>query len=197
MIEGSSVREHGVMMLSLVEKLKDLQANFEEEDTYVDYEAMVEKSASSVLVGEASTFKSKGKVVEREKRKKDETSCTASTSSALVTPLDGGEETRKRVPQSMIPNDVGIYCREKSHWQRKSPKLLSNKGYNDNEEQDLQSWQRNICLRVENAVRVMEAMRGVSFGTCVPNWESHVPKDQWIDQLWRLRKPLSATSATN
>ncbi|KAL0455726.1 UNVERIFIED_CONTAM: hypothetical protein Slati_0911800 [Sesamum latifolium] len=36
MIEGSSVREHGVMMLSLVEKLKDLQADFEEEETYVD-----------------------------------------------------------------------------------------------------------------------------------------------------------------
>ncbi|KAL0367091.1 UNVERIFIED_CONTAM: hypothetical protein Sradi_3599200 [Sesamum radiatum] len=36
MIEGSSVREHGVMMLSLVEKLKDLQADFEKVATYVD-----------------------------------------------------------------------------------------------------------------------------------------------------------------
>ncbi|KAL0394460.1 UNVERIFIED_CONTAM: hypothetical protein Slati_4412200 [Sesamum latifolium] len=36
MIEGSSIRKHGVMMLSLVEKLKDLQADFEEEETYVD-----------------------------------------------------------------------------------------------------------------------------------------------------------------
>ncbi|KAL0458611.1 UNVERIFIED_CONTAM: hypothetical protein Slati_0488300 [Sesamum latifolium] len=36
MIERSSVREHGVMILSLVEKLKDLQANFDEEETYVD-----------------------------------------------------------------------------------------------------------------------------------------------------------------
>ncbi|KAL0336695.1 UNVERIFIED_CONTAM: hypothetical protein Sradi_4881400 [Sesamum radiatum] len=35
MIEGSSVREHGVMMLSLVKKLKDLQAGLEKE-TYVD-----------------------------------------------------------------------------------------------------------------------------------------------------------------
>ncbi|KAK4407936.1 hypothetical protein Sango_0374600 [Sesamum angolense] len=32
MIGGSSVREHGVMMLSLVEKLKDLQADFEKEE---------------------------------------------------------------------------------------------------------------------------------------------------------------------
>ncbi|KAL0420498.1 UNVERIFIED_CONTAM: hypothetical protein Slati_3072700 [Sesamum latifolium] len=90
MIEGSSVRDHGVMMLSLVEKLKDLQVDFEEEETYVDlipqsispifdrfiissdmnglkknlhelinmlvqYEAMIEKSAPSVLMGEAST----------------------------------------------------------------------------------------------------------------------------------------------
>ncbi|KAL0427759.1 UNVERIFIED_CONTAM: hypothetical protein Slati_2950700 [Sesamum latifolium] len=36
MIEGSSVREHGVMMLSLVEKLKDLHVDFEEEKTYID-----------------------------------------------------------------------------------------------------------------------------------------------------------------
>ncbi|KAL0455635.1 UNVERIFIED_CONTAM: hypothetical protein Slati_0902700 [Sesamum latifolium] len=103
MIEGSSIREHGVMMLSLVEKLKDLQANFEKEETYVDviiqslplsfdefiinynmnglkknlhelismlvqYETTIEKSAPSVLVGEDSTSKAKGKVVGREKR---------------------------------------------------------------------------------------------------------------------------------
>ncbi|KAL0322252.1 UNVERIFIED_CONTAM: Retrovirus-related Pol polyprotein from transposon TNT 1-94 [Sesamum calycinum] len=36
MIEGSFVREHGVMMLSLVEKLKDLQADYDKEETYVD-----------------------------------------------------------------------------------------------------------------------------------------------------------------
>ncbi|KAL0301931.1 UNVERIFIED_CONTAM: hypothetical protein Sradi_6469900 [Sesamum radiatum] len=36
MIEGSSEREHGVMMLSLMEKLKDLQADFDKEKTYVD-----------------------------------------------------------------------------------------------------------------------------------------------------------------
>ncbi|KAL0411642.1 UNVERIFIED_CONTAM: hypothetical protein Slati_3753900 [Sesamum latifolium] len=34
MIEGSSVQEHGVKMLSLVEKLKDLKANLEKE-TYI------------------------------------------------------------------------------------------------------------------------------------------------------------------
>ncbi|KAL0445852.1 UNVERIFIED_CONTAM: hypothetical protein Slati_1713100 [Sesamum latifolium] len=132
-IEASSVREHGEMMLCLVEKLKDLQANFEKEKTYVDvilqslppsfdqfiinynmnrfekslhelinmlvqYEATIEKSAPSVLVGEASTSKAKGKVARREKRKKDETSSiAASTLSAPVTPLDVVKEKRKRV----------------------------------------------------------------------------------------------------
>ncbi|KAL0355510.1 UNVERIFIED_CONTAM: hypothetical protein Sradi_3997900 [Sesamum radiatum] len=33
--EGSSVREHGIKMLSLVEKLEDLQAGLEN-DTYID-----------------------------------------------------------------------------------------------------------------------------------------------------------------
>ncbi|KAL0289734.1 UNVERIFIED_CONTAM: hypothetical protein Sangu_2605500 [Sesamum angustifolium] len=36
MIEGSSVREHGVMMLSLVEKFKDLQLDFYKEEMYVN-----------------------------------------------------------------------------------------------------------------------------------------------------------------
>ncbi|KAL0329201.1 UNVERIFIED_CONTAM: hypothetical protein Sradi_4906800 [Sesamum radiatum] len=133
MIEGSSVREHGVMMLSLVEKLKDLQTDSNKEETHVDvilqslppcydqfiinynmsgfekslhglinilvqYEATIEKSVPSVLVGEASTSKAKGKVAGHEKRKKDETSSTAaSTLSAPVTLLGGGKRKRKRI----------------------------------------------------------------------------------------------------
>ncbi|KAL0283041.1 UNVERIFIED_CONTAM: hypothetical protein Sangu_2915900 [Sesamum angustifolium] len=122
MIEGSSVQEHGVMMLSLVKKLKDLQAGLENETSVdmilqslppsydqfiinynmnglekslhelvnmlVQYEATIEKSAPSVLVGEASTSKVKAKIAGREKRKKDETSSTTtSISSTPVTPL--------------------------------------------------------------------------------------------------------------
>ncbi|KAL0289246.1 UNVERIFIED_CONTAM: hypothetical protein Sangu_2622600 [Sesamum angustifolium] len=95
MTEGSSVQEHGVKMLSLVEKLEDLKAGLEN-DTYIDvilqslppcynpfivninmnrlekpinelinmlvqYEATIKKSAPSVLIGEASTFREKGK----------------------------------------------------------------------------------------------------------------------------------------
>ncbi|KAL0427594.1 UNVERIFIED_CONTAM: hypothetical protein Slati_2934200 [Sesamum latifolium] len=125
MIEESSVREHGVMMLSLVEKLKDLQADFEK------YEATIEKSAPSVLVGEASTSKAKGKDAGREKRKKDKTSSTtASTSSVPVTPPGGGKGKRKRVRKSKIPNDVCIYCREKGHWKREFPQLLFDESLN-------------------------------------------------------------------
>ncbi|KAL0394791.1 UNVERIFIED_CONTAM: hypothetical protein Slati_4445300 [Sesamum latifolium] len=95
MTEGSSVREHGIKMLSLVEKLEDLQAGLDN-DTYIDvilqslppsydlfvvnynmngleksinelinmlvqYETTTKKSEPSVLVGEASTSKAKGK----------------------------------------------------------------------------------------------------------------------------------------
>ncbi|KAL0284394.1 UNVERIFIED_CONTAM: hypothetical protein Sangu_2473600 [Sesamum angustifolium] len=115
-------------MLSLVKKLKDLQADFDKEETYIDvilqsllpsydqfiinynmnglekglhelinmlvqYEATIEKSTPSVLVGEASTSKVKGKVAGREKRKKDEmSSTTACTSSVSITPLGGVKE---------------------------------------------------------------------------------------------------------
>ncbi|KAL0419027.1 UNVERIFIED_CONTAM: hypothetical protein Sradi_1316200 [Sesamum radiatum] len=78
---------------------------------WVKYEATIEKSAPTVLVGEASTSKAKGKVAGREKRKKGEMfSTTANTSSVLVTLLGGGKGKRKRVHQSTISNDVCIYC---------------------------------------------------------------------------------------
>ncbi|KAL0445759.1 UNVERIFIED_CONTAM: hypothetical protein Slati_1703800 [Sesamum latifolium] len=163
MIEGSSVQEHGVKMLSLVEKLKDLKANLEKE-TYIDvilqslppsfdsfivnynmngldkdlhelinilvqYETTIEKSAPSVLVGEASTSKAKGKGAGRWRRKKGKTeSTTASAQSAPIIPLGMGKGKRKAVRQSWIAKDVCIYCREKGHWKKECPKLLSNQG---------------------------------------------------------------------
>ncbi|KAL0347969.1 UNVERIFIED_CONTAM: hypothetical protein Sangu_1024700 [Sesamum angustifolium] len=104
MTEGSSVQEHGVKMLSLVEKLEDLKAMLDD-DPYIDvifqsislfydpfivnfnmngleksinelinivvqYRATIKKSASSVLVREASTSKMKGKRARRWKKKK-------------------------------------------------------------------------------------------------------------------------------
>ncbi|PKI66585.1 hypothetical protein CRG98_013029 [Punica granatum] len=52
---------------------------------------------------------------------------------------------------------------------------------------------RNAPLRSEDAVRVMEAMRGVSFGGSAPDWAQRVPEDQWIEQLRRLRRPPRST----
>ncbi|CAI9107066.1 OLC1v1006344C1 [Oldenlandia corymbosa var. corymbosa] len=51
---------------------------------------------------------------------------------------------------------------------------------------------RNAPLPPENAVRVMEAMRGVSFGGLPPDWVDRIPEDQWIDQLRRIRRPSTA-----
>ncbi|XP_009588455.1 uncharacterized protein LOC107771965 [Nicotiana tabacum] len=55
---------------------------------------------------------------------------------------------------------------------------------------------RNAPLTAENATRVMEAMRRVSFGGVAPNWTSEVPEDQWIVHLRRLREP-PANASTN
>ncbi|KAL0298220.1 UNVERIFIED_CONTAM: hypothetical protein Sangu_3153700 [Sesamum angustifolium] len=113
MIEGSSIREHGVMMLSLVEKFKDPQPDFKRKkrklimnglekslheliNMLVKYEAMIDESAMSVLVGEASASKAKDNVVGRETTKKDDMSSTAaSTLSVPITPLDGVKESRR------------------------------------------------------------------------------------------------------
>ncbi|KAL0406045.1 UNVERIFIED_CONTAM: hypothetical protein Slati_3918400 [Sesamum latifolium] len=73
----------------------------------VQYEAIIEKSAPSVLVGEVLTSKVKGKGAERWRRKKGKTeSTTASAQSAPVAPLGIGKGKRKAVRQSWIPKDV-------------------------------------------------------------------------------------------
>ncbi|KAF8079892.1 hypothetical protein N665_0994s0017 [Sinapis alba] len=43
---------------------------------------------------------------------------------------------------------------------------------------------RRSPLLVENAARVMEAMRAISFPGTAPDWAS---EDRWVDQLRRLR----------
>ena len=55
---------------------------------------------------------------------------------------------------------------------------------------------RNAPLLPENATRVMEAMRGVSFGGVAPDWAGQVPEDQWIDRLRRLRQPPQDNSTS-
>ncbi|EOA37784.1 hypothetical protein CARUB_v10012654mg, partial [Capsella rubella] len=46
---------------------------------------------------------------------------------------------------------------------------------------------RRSPLMEENTVRVMEAMRAISFPGMAPDWASDVNEDRWIDQLRRLR----------
>lgn len=46
---------------------------------------------------------------------------------------------------------------------------------------------RRSPLLVENAARVMEAMRAISFPGTAPDWASDVNEDRWVDQLRRLR----------
>lgn len=48
---------------------------------------------------------------------------------------------------------------------------------------------RNAPISSENATRVMEAMRGVSFSGLPPDWVRHVSDDGLVHQLQRLRQP--------
>ncbi|KAK4381763.1 hypothetical protein Sango_2937100 [Sesamum angolense] len=127
MIEGSSIREHGVMMLSLVEKLKDLQADFQKEEMYVDVILQSLPPSFDQFIINYSMNRLEKTLPEliNMTRKKDDTSPTnASTLRVPVTPL----AKRKVEEGSSIKdlNDVCNYCREKG------PNLLSNAG-NDEE----------------------------------------------------------------
>ncbi|KAK1265486.1 hypothetical protein QJS04_geneDACA010672 [Acorus gramineus] len=46
---------------------------------------------------------------------------------------------------------------------------------------------RNAPLTAENASRIVDAMRGVSFGGIAPDWVDRMPEDRLIDRLRRLR----------
>ncbi|XP_065846892.1 uncharacterized protein [Euphorbia lathyris] len=53
---------------------------------------------------------------------------------------------------------------------------------------------RNAPLSAENATRVREAMRGISFGGSVPDWIGRVPEDQWLNHLRGLRETTTQSS---
>lgn len=56
---------------------------------------------------------------------------------------------------------------------------------------------RNAPLTTENAVRVMDAMRGISFLGFPPDWAGRVSEDRWIGHLSRLRTTEDQSSATD
>ncbi|KAL0367097.1 UNVERIFIED_CONTAM: hypothetical protein Sradi_3599800 [Sesamum radiatum] len=91
MVKGSSVQSHGVKMFFLVEKLENLKAGLDN-DTYID--ATTYKFVPTILVGEASTSKAKGKRVGRWKRKKGKgkaVAVTASAGGAPTAPIEKGK----------------------------------------------------------------------------------------------------------
>ncbi|KAL0329307.1 UNVERIFIED_CONTAM: hypothetical protein Sradi_4917400 [Sesamum radiatum] len=164
MTEGSSVQEHGVKVEKLEDLKAGLEndtyidvilqllppsydpfiVNFnmngleksinELINMLVQYEATIKKSAPSVLIGEASTSKAKGKRAGRWKRKKGKAKAktvvtTKDAKSALVAPVGMGKgKKRMRTQQQSRANDICAYCREKGHWKRDCPNLSSDQG---------------------------------------------------------------------
>ncbi|KAL0455703.1 UNVERIFIED_CONTAM: hypothetical protein Slati_0909500 [Sesamum latifolium] len=145
MAERSSVQSHGVKMLSLVEKLKDLKLSLTN-DTYIDvilqslrpsYDPFIinynmngfEKTIHelinmlAILVREASTSKAKGKRVGRWKRKKGKGKAVTTTASAEGAPAAPKGKGKGKVGGSQWSkaNDVCMHCQGKEYCKRECP----------------------------------------------------------------------------
>ncbi|KAL0448749.1 UNVERIFIED_CONTAM: hypothetical protein Slati_1431300 [Sesamum latifolium] len=95
----------------------------------VQYEATTHKFEPSVLVGEASTSKAKGKGAIRWKRKKGRERCQGHCKHRRCSCCPNGKGQRKGWgSQRSKANDVCMHCQEKGHWKRECPQLLSNPG---------------------------------------------------------------------
>ncbi|KAL0292362.1 UNVERIFIED_CONTAM: hypothetical protein Scaly_2593500 [Sesamum calycinum] len=128
--EGSSVQEHGVKMLSLVEKLEDLKARLEN-DTYID---MILQSLPSSYDPFIVNFnmkrleKSINELINMKKGKaKAKTVVIAKDIKSALIALVGMGKGKKRMgtQQHSGANDICSHCREKGHWKRDCPNLSS------------------------------------------------------------------------
>ncbi|KAL2230603.1 UNVERIFIED_CONTAM: Retrovirus-related Pol polyprotein from transposon TNT 1-94 [Sesamum indicum] len=91
----------------------------------VQYEATTKKFAPSVLLGDASTSKAKGKGARRWRRKKGKANAAASGLSTLVAPVGMPKVKGRWVPSQGQMMSLCI-AGKKGHWKRVCPKLLSN-----------------------------------------------------------------------
>ncbi|KAL0387535.1 UNVERIFIED_CONTAM: hypothetical protein Sradi_2635300 [Sesamum radiatum] len=100
----------------------------------VQYKATIKKYVPSVLVGEASTSKVKGKRAGCWKRKKSKTKAkyvfvVKDAKSAPIAPVGMGKGKRKMgTQQQSKAKDICAHCREKGNWKRDYPNLSPNQG---------------------------------------------------------------------
>ncbi|KAL0449016.1 UNVERIFIED_CONTAM: hypothetical protein Slati_1458000 [Sesamum latifolium] len=97
----------------------------------VQYETTTHKFEPAVLVGEASTSKTKGKGARHWRRKKGKgTAVTATASTRGAPPAAPKGKGKGKVGGShrSKANDVCMHCQGKGHWKRECPQLLSNPG---------------------------------------------------------------------
>ncbi|CAH9094087.1 unnamed protein product [Cuscuta europaea] len=92
---------------------------------------------------------------------------------------------------SLNLSDEDGECEEESEEERIRPSSDSSLRRPFSEDESRSS----VSLTPENAMRVMEAMRSISFSGVAPDWAAQVPESQWIQRLRTIRQASTVTNS--
>ncbi|KAL6003104.1 hypothetical protein ACLOJK_023327 [Asimina triloba] len=101
-------------------------------------------------------------------------------------PCNGHSSVENGVSNLNLTSDEEEEEKEEEETIRRASELAITRAFREDDSR------RSAPLTPENASRIVDAMRGISFPGFPPDWAAHVPEDEWMDRLQGLREPTAS-----